>query len=96
MNAALPHNKLRVHYRVLQQGVTATVWVAGTTAGDTVPERWPAWLPMTRIQWFPTWLEGEQLDWALLRQLRLSHPTAEQVAVDRVTVLREGVVLQER
>ena len=96
MNAALPHNKLRVHYRVLQQGETATVWVAGTTAGDTVPERWPAWLPMTRIQWFPTWLEGEQLDWALLRQLRLSHPTAEQVAVDRVTVLREGVVLQER
>ena len=96
MNAALPHNKLQVHFRVLQQGVTATVWVAGTTAGDTVPERWPAWLPMTRIQWFPTWLEGEQIDWALLRQLRLSHPTAEQVAVDRVTVLREGVVLQER
>ena len=58
MNSALPHNKLWVHYRVLQQGVTATVWVAGTTAGDTVPERWPAWLPMTRIQWFPTWLEG--------------------------------------
>ena len=96
MNATLPHNKLRVHYRVLQPGETATVWVAGTTAGDTVPERWPAWLPMTSIQWFPTWLEGEQLDWALLRQLRLSHPTAEQVAVDRVTVLREGVVLQER
>ena len=96
MNATLPHNKLRVHYRVLQPGETATVWVAGKTAGDTVPERWPAWLPMTRIQWFPTWLEGEQLDWALLRQLRLSHPTAEQVAVDRVTVLREGVVLQER
>ena len=96
MNAALPHNKLQVHYRVLQKGETATVWVAGTTAGDTVPERWPAWLPMTRIQWFPTWLEGEQLDWALLRQLRPSHPTAEQVAVDRVTVLREGVVLQER
>ena len=96
MNATLPHNKLRVHYRVLQPGETATVWVAGTTAGDTVPERWPAWLPMTRIQWFPTWLEGEQLDWALLRQLRLSHPTAEQVAVDRVTVLREGVVLLER
>ena len=92
MNATLPHNKLRVHYRVLQPGETATVWVAGTTAGDTVPERWPAWLPMTRIQWFPTWLEGEQLDWALLRQLRLSHPTAEQVAVDRVTLLREGVV----
>ena len=96
MNAAIHHNKLQVHYRVLQKGETATVWVAGTTAGDTVPERWPAWLPMTRIQWFPTWLEGEQLDWALLRQLRLSHPTAEQVAVDRVTVLREGVVLQER
>jgi hypothetical protein len=74
----------------------ATVWVAGATAGDTVPERWPAWLPMTRIQWFPAWLEDEQLDWDLLRQLRLSHPTAEQVAVDRVTVLREGVVLQER
>ena len=42
MNAALPHNKLRVHYRVLQQGETATVWVAGTNAGDTVKERWPA------------------------------------------------------
>jgi hypothetical protein len=39
MNAALPHNKLRVHYRVLQPGETATVWVAGATAGDTVPER---------------------------------------------------------
>ena len=35
MNASLPHNKLQVHYRVLQQGETATVWVAGTTAGDT-------------------------------------------------------------
>ncbi len=80
----------------MQQGETATVWVAGTTAGDTVPERWPAWLSMSRIQWFPAWLEGEQLDWALLQQLRLSHPMAEQVAVDRVTVLRQGVVLQER
>ena len=50
MSRALPHNKLQVHYRVLQQGETATVWVAGTTAGDTVPERWPAWLSMTRIQ----------------------------------------------
>jgi hypothetical protein len=72
----------------------ATVWVAGATAGDTVTERWPAWLPMIRIQWFPAWLQCEQLDWALLRQLRLSHPTAEQVAVDRVSVLRQGVVLQ--
>jgi hypothetical protein len=51
---------------------------------------------MTRIQWFPAWLEGKQLDWALLQQLRLSHPTAEQVAVDRITVTRDGAVLQER
>ena len=96
MNAALPHNKLRVHYRVLQQGVTATVWVAGTTAGDTVTESWPAWLSMSRIQWLPASLEGEQLEWALVQELRRSHPTAEQVAVDRVTVLRQGGVLQER
>ena len=96
MNASLPHNKLQVHYRVLRQGETATVWVAGTTAGDTVTERWPAWLLMSRIQWFPAWLEGEQLDWALVQELRRSHPTAEQVAVDRVTVLRREVMLQER
>ena len=96
MNAALPHNKLRVHYRVLQQGETATVWVAGTTAGDTVTERWPAWLSMSRTQWVPAWLEGEQLEWALVQELRRSHPTAEDVAVDLITVLREGVVLQER
>ena len=51
---------------------------------------------MSRIQWFPAWLEGEQLDWALLQQPRLSHPMAGQVAVDQVTVLRQGVVLQER
>ena len=96
MNSALPHNKLRVHYRVLQQGETATVWVAGTTAGDTVPERWPAWLSMSRTQWVPGWLEGEQLESLLLQELRRSHPTAEDVAVDRVSVLRSGVVLQER
>ncbi len=96
MSKPLPHNKLQVHYRVLQKGETATVWVAGTTAGDTVPERWPAWLSMTRIQWLPAWLEGEQLDWALVQELQRSHPTATQVAVDRVTVLRREVVLQER
>ena len=96
MNAALPHNKLRVHYRVLQQGETATVGVAGTTAGDTVPERWSAWLSMSRTQWVPAWLEGEQLESLLLQELRRSHPTAEDVAVDRVSVLRSGVVLQER
>ena len=96
MNAALPHNKLRVHYRVLQQGETATVWVAGTTAGDTVTERWPAWLSMSRTQWVPAWLEGEQLESLLLQELRRSHPTAEDVALDRVTVLRSGVVLQKR
>ena len=96
MNAALPHNKLRVHYRVLQQGETATVWVAGTTAGDTVTERWPAGLFMSRTQWVPAWLEGEQLESVLVQELRRSHPTAEDVAVDRVTVLRSGVVLQER
>jgi hypothetical protein len=96
MNATLPHNKLRVHYRVLQQGETATVWVAGTTAGDTVTERWPAWLSMSRTQWVPAWLEGEHLESVLVQELRRSHPTAEDVAVDRVTVLRSGVVLQER
>jgi len=96
MNAALPHNKLRVHYRVLQPGDTATVWVAGTTAGDTVTERWPSWLSMSRTQWVPAWLEGEQLESVLVQELRRSHPTAESVAVDRVTVLRSGVVLQER
>ena len=96
MNAALPHNKLQVHYRVLQKGETATVWVAGTTAGDTVPERWPAWLSMSRTQWLPAWLEGEQLESVLVQELRRSHPTAEDVAVDRLTVLRSGVVLQKR
>ncbi|MFM2172407.1 MAG: hypothetical protein RLZZ54_334 [Cyanobacteriota bacterium] len=96
MNSALPHNKLRVHYRVLQQGETATVWVAGTTAGDTVTERWPAWLSMSRTQWVPAWLEGEQLESLLLQELRRSHPAAEDLAVDRVSVLRSGVVLQER
>ncbi len=68
----------------------------GAADADTVPDLWPAWLSMTRIQWLLAWLEVEQLDWALLQQLRLSHPMAEQVAVDRVTVLRQGVVLQER
>ena len=96
MNAALPHNKLRVHYRVLQQGETATVWVAGTTAGDTATERWPALLSMSRTQWVPAWLEGEQLGWDVVQELRRSHTTAEDVAVDLITVLREGVVLQER
>ena len=96
MNAALPHNKLRVHYRVLQQGETATVWVAGTTAGDTVTERWPAWLSMSRTQWVPAWLEGEQLESLLLQELRRSHPMAERVAVDRLSVLRREVVSQER
>jgi hypothetical protein len=95
MNAALPHNKLRVHYRVLQQGETATVWVAGTTAGDTVTERWPAWLSMSRTQWVPAWLEGEQLETVLVQELRRSHPAAEHVAVDWVTVLRRGVVLRD-
>ena len=96
MSRPLPHNKLQVHYRVLRQGETATVWVAGPTAGDIVPERWPAWLSMTRIQWFPAWLEGEQLNWALVQELQRSHPAAKQVAVDRITVLRREVVLQER
>ena len=96
MNATLPHNKLRLHYRVLQQAETATVWVAGTTAGDTVTERWPAWLSMSRTQWVPAWLEGEQLESLLVQELRRSHPTAEDVAVDRVSLFRQGVVLQER
>ena len=54
------------------------------------------WLAMTRIQWVPAWLEGEQLNWALVQELQRSHPAAKQVAVDRVTVLRREVVLQER
>mgnify|MGYP006281025125 CR=1 FL=1 len=29
MSRPLSHNKLQVHYRVLQQGETATVWVSG-------------------------------------------------------------------
>ena len=41
--------------------------VADATAADTVPEQWPAWRAMTRIQCFPAWLEGEQLEQALLR-----------------------------
>jgi len=85
-----------LHYRVLQHGETATVWVAGTTAGDTVTERWPAWLSMRRTQWVPAWLEGEQLERALLQELRRSHPSAEDLAVDCITVIRAGVLRHER
>ncbi len=93
MNRSIPHNKLQVHYRLLHQGETTTVWIAGTTPGDTVTELWPAWRAMTRIQWLPSWFKGEQLEWALLRLLRCSHPMAEDVALDRITTLREEVVL---
>jgi hypothetical protein len=96
MSRPLLPNKLQLHYRVLLQAETATVWVAGPSACETVPERWPPWLLMNRIQRFPAWLEGEQLDWALVQELQRSHPTAEQVALDRVTVLRQGLVLWER
>lgn len=65
MSRPLPHNKLQVDYLVLQRGETATVWVADTAAGDTVHERWPAWLSVSRTQGVPAWLEGEQLDWAV-------------------------------
>ena len=51
---------------------------------------------MSRTQWVPAWLEGEQLEWALVQELRRSYPAAADVAVDRVTVLRREVVLQER
>ena len=51
---------------------------------------------MSRAQWVPAWREGEQLEWALVQELRRSHSMAEDVAVDRVTVPRSGVVLQER
>ena len=63
MNSGLPHNKLQVHYRVLQQGETATVWVAGTTAGDTVTERLPAWILNNFIYSQTGLLESPQLDW---------------------------------
>ena len=96
MNAPLSHNKLQVRYRVLQLGETATVWVAGGTSGNTVPERWQAWRSMTRIQWYPNWMEGELLERALREELRRSHPSAKEVAVDRITVIRARVVLQER
>ena len=51
---------------------------------------------MSRTQWVPAWLEGEQLECALVQELRRSHPTAEDVAVDRVSVLRQGVVVGSR
>ncbi|WP_438982906.1 hypothetical protein [Vulcanococcus sp.] len=56
MSRLLRHNKLQVHNCVLQHGETATVRVCGITAGDSVHERWPAWLSMTRIEWSrPGW-----------------------------------------
>ena len=93
MSTVLRHNKLEVHYRILVPGETARVWVAGTTAGDTVAERWPAWRSLTRTQWSPAWLEGEQLEQALVAELQRSHPSAEQVAVEQIKLLRAGVVL---
>lgn len=90
MNADLPKNKLQVHYRVLQPGETKTVWVAGTSADDTVPERRPAWQRLSRFQWFPAGLDGEQLKRALMEELRRSHPTATEVVLESVKVLREG------
>jgi hypothetical protein len=50
---------------------------------------------MILLEWFPGWVQGERLDCVLLQLLRRSHPIAEQVAVDRVTVFRQGRVLQE-
>jgi hypothetical protein len=95
MNADLPKNKLQVHYRVLQPGEIETVWVAGTSAGDTVPERWPAWQWLSRFQWFPAGLEGEQLKRAIIEELRRSHPTATEVVLERVTVLRQGMAVKD-
>jgi hypothetical protein len=33
MSRPLPHNKLQVHYGVLKQGETATLWVADQQQG---------------------------------------------------------------
>jgi len=90
MTAGLPKYKLQVHYRMLLPGETETVWVAGTSAGETVPESRPAWQYLSRFQWFPAGLNGEQLNRVLLEELRLSHPSAIKVLIDHVTVLKLG------
>ena len=51
---------------------------------------------MTRIQWSTVWLGGEQLEQALMQELRCSNPSTEDVAVDGIAVLTTGVVLHER
>jgi hypothetical protein len=90
MNADLPKNKLQVHYRVLQPAETETVWVAGTSVGDIVPERWSAWQWLSLFQCLPSSLEGGQLNRALMDELRRSHPTATEVVLERVTLIRQG------
>jgi hypothetical protein len=96
MTTASRKTKLQVHYRVLVPGEAATVWIAGTKGGETFPEKRAAWQSLSRIQWFPAGMEGEQLNSALTEELRRSHPMAVEVMVDRVRVLRPEVVLQER
>jgi len=56
----------------------------------------PAWQSLSRIQWFPAGMQGEQLSSALTRELRRSHPMATEMVVDRVKVIRPEVLLQER
>ena len=87
------HNKLRVHYRVLHPGQFMTIWVSGGRAGDTVGERRAAWLSLSRVQWVPATLEREQLQVALLTELKRAHPLADGVVLDRFTVLRNEVML---
>ena len=50
---------------------------------------------MSRTQWLPAWLEGEQLEWALLQELRRSHRMAEEWRWIRSPCSGERLVLQE-
>lgn len=79
-----------MHYRLLLPGETQTVWVVGTSSGDTVQESRPAWQCLSRFQWFPAGFDGEQLNRVLMEELRRSHPTAIKVLIYRVTVLKFG------
>ena len=90
MNAGPPKNKLQVHYRILLPGETETVWVVGTSPGETVQESRPAWQCLSRFQWFPAGFDGDLLNSVIMEELRRSHPTAIKVLIDRITVLKLG------
>ena len=82
---------LRVTYRIQQEGDFSRLFVCGPSRDSVAVSQQLAWIPMKRKQWFVVESSDIDLTMPVLEELKRTHPSALNIEIDSIEIMRSGL-----